>query len=68
MTIRDERLIEGEKAVREEVAEFLAEVERYIGKKRGGSHTLKVVLDDQGYIELAIREHSGKRRIATRGK
>ena len=68
MSISDDRLKEGEETVREEVADFLEELSKYIGKKRAGSHSLKVVLDDEGYIEVAIREHLGKRRIGTRKK
>ena len=68
MTIQDDRLLEGQQSVREESAEFLAELEKFVGKKRPGCHTLKVLIDDDGYIETVISEHQGKRKIRARKK
>lgn len=64
MSIKDEWLKDGEVAVREETADFLAELAKLIGLKRGGWSVLKVKRADDGHIETTIVEHQNQRKIS----
>lgn len=63
MSITDDKLQDGEKAVREETADFLTQLAALIGKKRGGWSVLKVKRDDDGYIETCMQEHQNQRKV-----
>jgi hypothetical protein len=63
MSITDDRLKEGETLVREESADFLTQLAKLIGQKRGGWSVLKVKRDDDGYIEICMQEHQNQRKV-----